>query len=56
MFLKSGDMRFSKSQFQVGNYIFDVVNEFVGLSSVVTSNNDIRLEIKRRINLANRGI
>ena len=36
------------------NYTFEVVPEFIYLGTAVNSNNDISLEIKRRITLANR--
>jgi endonuclease/exonuclease/phosphatase family metal-dependent hydrolase len=37
-----------------GDKTFEVVNEFVYLGSLVTPNNDVSLEIKRRIQTANR--
>ena len=36
------------------NYTFDTVKEFIYLGSAVTIKNDVSLEIKRRIILANR--
>lgn len=38
----------------IGNYNFEVVKEFVYLGGVVDSNNNMSLEVKRRIMLANR--
>ena len=38
----------------VSNYTFDTVKEFAYFCSAVTTKNDVSLEIKRRITLANR--
>ena len=38
----------------IGDKTFEVVNEFVYLGSLVTSNNDVSLEVQRRIQTANR--
>ena len=35
------------------NYAFDVLKEFIYLGSIVTTKNDVSLEIKRRITLVN---
>ena len=40
--------------FTVGDYDFEVVKDFIYLGSEVTSDNNIGVEIKRRILLANR--
>jgi hypothetical protein len=37
-----------------GNKTFEVVNKFVNLGSLVTPNNDMSLEIQRKIQTANR--
>jgi hypothetical protein len=37
-----------------GNKTFEVIKEFVYLGSLMTKNNDVSLEIKRRIQTANR--
>ena len=42
------------SQITVDNYTFDTVKEFIYLGCAVTIKNDVRLEIKCRITLANR--
>ena len=41
-------------QITADNYSFDTVKEFIYLGSTVTTKNDVSLEIKRRITLANR--
>ena len=38
----------------IGNYDFEVVNNFIYLGTEVTSDNNITSEVKRRIMLANR--
>ena len=50
----SRDVRRIESRITVDNYIFDTVKEFIYLGSAVTTKNDVSLEIKRRITLANR--
>ena len=50
----SRDKRRIGSQITVNNYVFNIVKEFVYLSSAVTTKNDVSLQIKRRIPLANR--
>jgi sorting nexin-29 len=42
------------SHLTAGDYDFESVKDFVYLGTAVTSNNDVSLEIKRRITLANR--
>ena len=42
------------SQITADNYTFDIVKEFIYLGSVVNTKEDVSLEIKRRITLANR--
>ena len=49
MLSTSRDVRRIDSQIAADNYIFDTVKEFIYLGSVVTTNNDVGLEIKRRI-------
>ena len=36
------------------SYNFDVVKEFIYLGTVISTNNDVSLEIKHRVTLANR--
>ena len=54
MFSISKDVRLVDSRISVDNYTFDTVKEFIYLGSAVTTQNDVSLEIKRRITLANR--
>ena len=54
IFSTSRDVRRIDSRITADNYTFDTVKEFIYLGSAVTTNNDISLEIKRRITLANR--
>ena len=42
------------SQIMANSYHFDVVMEFVYLGTAINTNNDVSLEIKRRVTLANR--
>ena len=49
----SRDVRRIDSRITVDNYTFDTVKEFIYLGSAVTTKNDVSLEIKRRITLAN---
>ena len=42
------------SQITANSYNFDVVKEFIYLGTAITTNNDVSLEIKRRVTLANR--
>ena len=46
-------MRRFGSQITADSYTFDVVKAFVYLGTVITTDNDVSLEIKRRITLAN---
>ena len=48
------DARRTDSQITADNYTFDTFKEFIYLGSEVTTKNDVSLEIKRRITLANR--
>ena len=41
------------SQSTTNSYNFEVVNEFIYLGTVINTNNDVSLEIKRRETLAN---
>ena len=54
MFLTSRDVRRIDSRITGDNYTFNTVKEFICLGSAVTTKNDVCLEIKRRITLANR--
>ena len=54
MFSTSRDVRLIESRITIDNYTFDTVKEFIYLGSAVTNKNDVSLEIKRRITLANR--
>ena len=56
MFSTSRDVRCIDSRITADNYTFDTVKEFIYLGSAVTTTNDVSLEIKRRITLANRCI
>ena len=42
------------SQITANSYNFDVVKEFIYLGTAINTNNDVNLEIKRRVTLANR--
>ena len=42
------------SQITANSYSFDVVKEFIYLGTAINTNNDVSLEIKRRVTLANR--
>ena len=53
MFSTSRDVRRIDSRITADNYTFDTVKEFIYLGSAVTTKNDVSLEIKRRITLAN---
>ena len=48
------EVRRIDSRITADNYTFDTVKEFIYLCSAVTTKNDVSLEIKRRITLANR--
>ena len=50
----SRNVRRIDSQTTADKYTFDTVKGFIYLGSAVTTKNDISLEIKRRITLANR--
>ena len=50
-FSKSREVQRIDSQITADNYSFDTVNEFIFLGFVVTTKNDVSLEIKRRITL-----
>ena len=52
--LSTRDIRRIGSQITAGSYTFDALKEFTHLGSAVTNKNDVGLEIKRRIVLANR--
>ena len=54
MFSTSRDVRRIDSRITANNYTFDTVKEFIYLGSAVTTKNDVRLDIKRRITLADR--
>ena len=54
MFPTSRDVRRIDSQITSDNHTFDTVKEFMYLGSAVTTKNDVSLEIKQRIPLANR--
>ena len=43
------------SQITTNSYNFEVVEEFIYLGTVINTNNDVSLEIKHRVTLANRG-
>ena len=53
MLLTSGDVRRIGSQITADNYSFDVDEELIYPYSAVTTKNDVSLESKRRITLAN---
>ena len=53
MFSMSKDVRHIDSRIMADNYTFDTVKEFIYLGSTVTTKNDVGLEIKRSITLAN---
>ena len=42
------------SHITANSYNFDVVKEFICLSTAINTNNDVSLEIKRRVTLANK--
>ena len=48
------DVRRIDSRITANNYTFDTVKEYIYRGSAVTTKNDVSLEIKRRITLANR--
>ena len=50
----SRDRRHIDFQITADNYTFDALKEFIYLGSAVTIKNDMNLEIKRKITLANR--
>ena len=54
MLSTSRDVRRIDSRIMADNYNFDTVEEFIYLGSAVTTQNDVSLEIKRRITFANR--
>ena len=54
MLSTSRDERRIRSQITADNYTFDIVKEFICLGSVFTTKNDVSLEIKRWITLANK--
>ena len=54
MFSTSRDVRRIDSRITADNYTFDTVKEFIYFGSAVTTKNDVSLEIKQRITLANR--
>ena len=54
MFSTSRDVRLIDFRITADNCTFDTVKEFIYLGFAVTTKNDVSLEIKRRITLANR--
>ena len=48
------DVRHIDSQITAVSYTFDAVKTFIYLGFTVTTKNDVSLEIKRRITIANR--
>ena len=54
MLSTSRDVRLIDSLITADNYTFDAVKEFIYLGSVVTTKNDVSLEIKSRATLANK--
>ena len=48
------DVRCIDSQITTDNYAFDTAKDFIYLGSAVTTKNDVSLQIKRRITLANK--
>ena len=54
MFSTSRDVRRIDSRITTDNYTFDIVKEFIYLDSPFTTKNDVSLENKGRITLANR--
>ena len=54
MLSTSRNARHIDSQITADNYTFETVREFVNLSSAITTINDVSLEIKCRITLANK--
>ena len=54
MLSKSRGVRCIDSQITTNNYTFDTVKEFIYFGSAVTTRNNVNLEIKRRVTLANR--
>lgn len=54
MVCSSRESRRLDSQLAAGDHTFESVKEFVYLGSAITNNNNVSLEIKRRITLANR--
>ena len=54
MFSTSRDVLRIDSRITADNYTFDTVKDFIYLGSAITTKNDVSLEIKRRITLANR--
>ena len=49
MFSTSRDVRHIDSQITADNYTFDTVKEFIYLGSVVTTKNDVSLEISYNV-------
>ena len=54
MFSTSRDVRRIDAQITADNYAFNIFKEFIYLGSAFISKNYVSLEIKHRINLANR--
>ena len=52
--LSSRNTRRIGTQVSCESFTFDVVEEFIYLGTAITANNDVSLEIKRRVTLANR--
>ena len=42
------------SQITANTHHFDVVKEFIYLGTAITTNNDVSLEIKRKVTIANK--
>ena len=54
MLSTSGNVPRMGSQIMATSYNFDVVKEFVYLGTAINTNNDVSLENKHRVTLANR--
>ena len=53
MLSTSGVVLRMRSEITANNYNFDVVKEFIYLSTAITTNNDVSMEIQHRVTLAN---
>ena len=56
MLSTNGDVPRMGSQITANNYNFEDVKEFIYLGTFISTNNDVSVEIKRRVTLANRAI